>query len=165
MSSYYDNELVSHMKTIKIGDVTIISQIDNNTELMMENFQFKNGRVCFTEKQNKKYIMSSSSLISCDVISFINELIQENIFELNEKIVSAAIVGIYVVSTLIGGMIIGKLTKSKRYLWGMVLGIIYFVLLLLITLGVYRTLNGDSVSIVTSLILCAGGGMTGGMIS
>ena len=35
-------------------------------------------------------------------------------FELNEKIVSAAIVGIYVVSTLIGGMIIGKLTKSKR---------------------------------------------------
>ena len=82
-------------------------------------------------------------------------------FELNEKIVSAAIVGIYVVSTLIGGMIIGKLTKSKRYLWGMVLGILYFVLLLLITLGVYRTLNGDSVSIVTSLILCAGGGMTG----
>lgn len=86
-------------------------------------------------------------------------------FELNEKIVSAAIVGIYVVSTLIGGVIIGKLTKSKWYLWGMVLGIIYFVLLLLITLGVYRTLNGDSVSIVTSLILCAGGGMTGGMIS
>ena len=87
MSSYYDNELVSHMKTIKIGDVTIISQIDNITELMMENFQFKNGRVCFTEKQNKKYIMYSSSLISCDVISFINELIQENIFELNEKII------------------------------------------------------------------------------
>ena len=86
-------------------------------------------------------------------------------FELNEKIVSAAIVGIYVVSTLIGGVIIGKLTKSKRYLWGMVLGIIYFVLLLFITLGVYRTLNGDSVSIVRSLILCAGGGMTGGMIS
>ena len=86
-------------------------------------------------------------------------------FELNEKIVSAAIVGIYVVSTLIGGVIIGKLTKPKRYLWGMVLGILYFVLLLLITLGVYRTLNGDRVSIVTSLILCAGGGMTGGMIS
>ena len=59
-------------------------------------------------------------------------------FELNEKIVSAAIVGIYVVSTLIGGMIIGKLTKSKRYLWGMVLGILYFVLLLLITLGICR---------------------------
>lgn len=86
-------------------------------------------------------------------------------FELNEKIVSAAIVGIYVVSTLIGGIIIGKLTREKRYLWGMILGILYFALLLVITLGVYRTLNGDSVSIVTSLILCAGGGMAGGMIS
>lgn len=86
-------------------------------------------------------------------------------FELNEKIVSAAIVGIYVVSTLVGGIIIGKLTKEKRYLWGMMLGVIYFALLLVITLGVYRTLNGDSVSVVTSLILCAGGGMAGGMIS
>lgn len=86
-------------------------------------------------------------------------------FELNEKIVSAAIVGIYVVSTLIGGIIIGKLTGEKRYLWGMILGILYFALLLVITLGVYRTLNGDSVSIITSLILCAGGGMAGGMIS
>lgn len=86
-------------------------------------------------------------------------------FELNEKIVSAAIVGIYVVSTLIGGIIIGKLTREKRYLWGMILGILYFALLLVITLGVYRTLNGDSVSIITSLILCAGGGMAGGMIS
>lgn len=86
-------------------------------------------------------------------------------FELNEKIVSAAIVGIYVVSTFIGGMIIGKLTGEKRYLWGMILGILYFALLLVITLGVYRTLNGDSVSIITSLILCAGGGMAGGMIS
>ena len=123
----------------------------------MENMQ-KNIKVIWWIKSLlASYIVTGRSLL---VLTFFMYK-----FELNEKIVSAAIVGIYVVSTLIGGMIIGKLTKSKRYLWGMVLGIIYFVLLLLITLGVYRTLNGDSVSIVTSLILCAGGGMTGGMIS
>lgn len=123
----------------------------------MENMQ-KNIKVIWWIKLLlASYIVTGISLL---VLTFFMYK-----FELNEKIVSAAIVGIYVVSTLIGGMIIGKLTKSKRYLWGMVLGIIYFVLLLLITLGVYRTLNGDSVSIVTSLILCAGGGMTGGMIS
>ena len=123
----------------------------------MENMQ-KNIKVIWWIKSLlPSYIVTGISLL---VLTFFMYK-----FELNEKIVSAAIVGIYVVSTLIGGMIIGKLTKSKRYLWGMVLGIIYFVLLLLITLGVYRTLNGDSVSIVTSLILCAGGGMTGGMIS
>ena len=114
-------------------------------------------------QKNIKVIWWIKSLLASYIVTGISLLVLTFFmykFELNEKIV-----GIYVVSTLIGGMIIGKLTKSKRYLWGMVLGIIYFVLLLLITLGVYRTLNGDSVSIVTSLILCAGGGMTGGMIS
>ena len=114
-------------------------------------------------QKNIKVIWWIKSLLASYIVTGISLLVLT--FFMYEKIVSAAIVGIYVVSTLIGGMIIGKLTKSKRYLWGMVLGIIYFVLLLLITLGVYRTLNGDSVSIVTSLILCAGGGMTGGMIS
>lgn len=85
--------------------------------------------------------------------------------ELNEKIVSAGIIAIYFTSTLIGGIVIGKLVRVKRFLWGMMLGILYFALLLLITLGVYRTLNGDGINLVTTLLLCAGGGMTGGMIS
>ena len=83
-------------------------------------------------------------------------------FELNEKAVSAAIVAIYIIATLLGGIIIGKFAKVRRYLWGMGLGIGYFALLLLITLGVYRTLNGDAANLVTTLILCAGGGMAGG---
>lgn len=86
-------------------------------------------------------------------------------FELDEKIVSAAIVAIYVVSTLIGGIIIGKLVRVRRFLWGIGLGVLYFALLLLITLGVYHTLNGNGANLMTTLILCAGGGMAGGMIS
>ena len=85
--------------------------------------------------------------------------------ELNEKAVSAAIVAIYIVSTLIGGIIIGKFARVRRYLWGLGLGIGYFALLLLITLGGYRTLNGDAANMVTTFVLCAGGGMAGGMLS
>ena len=85
--------------------------------------------------------------------------------ELIEKAVSAAIVAIYIVSTLIGGIIIGKFARVRRYLWGLGLGIGYFALLLLITLGVYRTLNGDAANLVTTFVLCAGGGMAGGMLS
>ena len=85
--------------------------------------------------------------------------------ELNEKMVSAAIVAIYVMATLIGGILIGKMAKVKRFIWGVGLGIAYFALLLLITLGVYHTLNGDGANLVTTFILCAGGGMVGGMIS
>ncbi len=85
--------------------------------------------------------------------------------ELNEGIVSASIVGIYVLSTLAGGFIIGRLVRVRRFLWGLGLGVVYFYLLLLITLGVYRGLNGDGANLVTTLILCAGGGMGGGMLS
>lgn len=119
-------------------------------------------------QKNMKVIWWIKSLLAAYIVTGILLLILTFFmykFELNEKIVSAAIVGIYVASTFAGGIIIGKLVGEKRYLWGMVLGIMYFALLLVITLGVYRTLNGDSVSIVTSLILCAGGGMAGGMIS
>ena len=86
-------------------------------------------------------------------------------FELNEKAVSAAIVAIYIMATLLGGIVIGKFARVRRYLWGLGLGIGYFALLLLITLGVYRTLNGDAAKMGTTVILCAGGGMAGGMLS
>ena len=86
-------------------------------------------------------------------------------FELNEQIVSGAILGVYVVSTFVGGIIIGKLKKAMRVLWGMGIGVLYFALLLVITLGIYRGLNGDSANLLTTFILCAGGGMAGGMVS
>ncbi len=85
--------------------------------------------------------------------------------ELNEKSVSAAVIAIYVLSTLVGGIVIGKLARVRRFAWGLGLGCAYFILLLLITLGVYHTLSGDGVHLVTTFILCAGGGMAGAMIS
>ena len=62
--------------------------------------------------------------------------------ELNEKAVSAAIVAIYVISTLIGGIAIGKMAKVRRFLWGMGLGLVYFALLLLkSTPGWYNSIS------------------------
>ena len=86
-------------------------------------------------------------------------------FELDEQLVSAAIVAIYVLATMAGGLVIGKLVKVRRFLWGLGLGAAYFALLMLITLGVYHTLNGTAVNMITAFILCSGGGMIGGMIS
>ena len=86
-------------------------------------------------------------------------------FELDEQLVSAAIVAIYVLATMAGGLVIGKLVKVRRFLWGLGLGAAYFALLMLITLCVYHTLNWNSVNMITAFILCSGGGMIGGMIS
>lgn len=85
--------------------------------------------------------------------------------EIGEKMVSAGIVAIYVLSTLVGGLFLGKMARTKRFIWGISLGILYFLLLLLITLGVYHTMNADAGTLITTGILCVGGGMIGGMIS
>ena len=86
-------------------------------------------------------------------------------FKLDEQIVVGGIVAIYVVSTFIGGMIIGKLTQIKRYLWGLLIGTLYFLLLFLISYGVYREFQTNGISMVTTVLLCVGGGMLGGMAS
>ena len=86
-------------------------------------------------------------------------------FELDEQKVTAGIVVIYVVSTFVGGFILGKFIKVKKFAWGLALGVAYFALLFFISLGVYRGIDGNLSNILTTFLMCAGGGMFGGMIS
>ena len=84
---------------------------------------------------------------------------------LSEENVNAGIILTYVISTFAGGFVIGKLTGVKRFLWGLLAGILYFALLLLISLGVYHSLQGEAGNLLTTFLLCAGGGRLGGMVS
>lgn len=84
---------------------------------------------------------------------------------LSEENINAGIILTYVISTFSGGFVIGKLTGMKKFLWGLLLGVVYFVLLLLISFGIYHSLQSDPMSLATTFLLCAGGGMLGGMIS
>ena len=84
---------------------------------------------------------------------------------LSEENVNAGFIIVYVISTFSGGFVIGKLTGMRKFLWGLLLGVIYFVLLLLISLGIYHSFQADLMNLATTFLLCAGGGMLGGMIS
>ena len=86
-------------------------------------------------------------------------------FELDESAVLGSVVAIYVVSTFVGGFIIGKLIPKRKFLWGMILGLVYFALLLLISYGVYRDFNTNGLNVITTVLLCVGGGMLGGMLA
>lgn len=86
-------------------------------------------------------------------------------FKLDEQIVISGIVAIYTISTFIGGFIIGKLTQVKKFVWGMGIGCIYFLLLFLISYGVYREFNTNGLNVITTIVLCVGGGTLGGMLS
>ena len=83
--------------------------------------------------------------------------------ELTENIVTIGIMVIYVVSGLLGGIIIGKRMKTRRFLWGILIGGAYFVVIgsLLMNQGI----SGDGLHVGMTLIMCMGAGMIGGMIS
>ena len=78
---------------------------------------------------------------------------------------TAGIIVIYVLSTFVGGFILGKLKRVKKFLWGLIMGVLYFVLLFLISFVVYRSFDGNGTNVMTTLLLCAGGGMLGGMLA
>lgn len=84
---------------------------------------------------------------------------------LNEKQVAIAVMAIYLLSTFIGGFVIGKLNQVRKFLWGMIVGICYFVLLLLVSVGVYHSLKNGGANAMTTLLLCIGGGLLGGMFA
>ncbi len=85
--------------------------------------------------------------------------------DLSEENVNAGIILIYVISTFSGGFVIGKLAGSKKFLWGLAAGVLYFVLLILISMGIYHSLDSELAALATTFLLCAGGGMLGGMVA
>ena len=84
---------------------------------------------------------------------------------LGEKFVSGAVIAIYVLATALGGMIAGKRMQSRRFLWGLLVGMAYFVILAVVSIIFDQGSIQVGRSFFTTLVLCAGGGMLGGMLS
>ena len=86
-------------------------------------------------------------------------------FEIGEKMVSFGITATYFIGTVIGGFYTGKRTKEKKYLWGLLLGILYIGIILGASFCVNQGLDSISTSLITTSLLCILGGMVGGMLS
>lgn len=86
-------------------------------------------------------------------------------FGLGEKVVSIAIIAIYVVATFFAGFVAGKRMESRRFLWGLVMGCAYFLVLAVVSFAAGKGDMQVGSSFFTTLVLCAGGGMLGGMLS
>ncbi len=86
-------------------------------------------------------------------------------FELTEKVVSVWIIGIYILVTFLAGFLAGKREGSRKFLWGLLLGGLYFLILIVISLTVNQGMGEVGGNFFTVLILCCGSGMLGGMLS
>ncbi|MCM1113832.1 MAG: TIGR04086 family membrane protein [Muribaculum sp.] len=85
--------------------------------------------------------------------------------ELSERPVAVAIIVIYVVATFFAGFVTGKKLGNRKFLWGLLMGAAYFVVLALVSLAVRQSPDALGNSFFTTMALCAGGGMLGGMVS
>lgn len=86
-------------------------------------------------------------------------------FSLQEKVVNIAIIVVYIAVTFFAGFIAGKRMGSRRFVWGLVMGVLYFTVLALVSLIVNRSLQDVASNFMTVFLLCAGSGMLGGMVS
>lgn len=86
-------------------------------------------------------------------------------FSLSEKAVTVAIIAIYVVITFLCGLLAGKHADRKRFLWGILAGVLYFLILMLVSVMVDHGVDNVTGNIATVFVLCAGSGMLGAMLS
>ncbi len=86
-------------------------------------------------------------------------------FELGESIIDGGIVVTYILSCFLGGFLMGKIQKTRKFLWGMVIGCTYYVILLAVSLLMKQNSIELGGSLFTSMVMCVGSGMLGGMLS
>ena len=75
------------------------------------------------------------------------------------------LIAVYIISGFLGGFLIGKRTKSKKFLWGFLIGLMYFLILLAVSFALYKGMPGDWMHLLTTLVLCTAAGTVGGMVS
>lgn len=84
---------------------------------------------------------------------------------LDEDKVNFAITLTYILASSVGGLVIGKCMKEKKYLWGLLQGALYVGIILLTSILVSHGNDVVSTRGLSTVILCICGGMLGGMIS
>ncbi|MBD5445422.1 MAG: TIGR04086 family membrane protein [Lachnospiraceae bacterium] len=107
--------------------------------------------------------MLVSYLLTAGLLLFLALMLYR--FGLSEKVVSIGIIVIYIAVTFLAGFIAGKRAGEKKFLWGLAMGCIYFLILTAVSVIVNRGIEDAASSLVTVFLLCGGSGMLGGMLS
>lgn len=84
---------------------------------------------------------------------------------ISENVVDLGVVFIYLLSSAIGGFFIGKCMEVRRMLWGLLIGFLYAVILLILSLLVRGNAQGIVESGLLNTLICLGGGAIGAFCS
>ena len=85
--------------------------------------------------------------------------------EISETVFRVWLIAVYIVSGFAGGFLIGKRAKSRKFLWGFLIGAVYFAILFGVSLILHKGLDEDVMHLFTTAVLCLAYGTVGGMLS
>lgn len=85
-------------------------------------------------------------------------------WNVGDEIIRGGVVFAYVISCFIYGILVSGQHAGKKYLWGILAGAVYYVILLIVSMIWNRAVFTSIPGILPALFLCLAGGMLGGMM-
>jgi len=112
-------------------------------------------------------VLIKAVLISGIITAIILFILSLLLYKVNigDNIIKIGVVVTYIVSCFVGGFLSGKGIRERKFLWGLICGGIYVAIILMISLVLGGQKDGNIVNYMTTVLLCLGSGMLGGMIS
>jgi putative membrane protein (TIGR04086 family) len=159
----FTSKTLGSQKSYKFKMACVLTQAEKEVYMKKETLHR------FTNEEGKIPI---SFLLKCLVFSYIITGILLLLlafllfrFDVSEKFLAGGIFVIYICSTFFAGFLAGKKLKNRKSLWGLVLGLAYYIVLVSISLIVNHSLGDLTFNFFSSLIFCVGGGMLGEKIA
>jgi len=84
---------------------------------------------------------------------------------LREEQINLAVYAVYLIACLAGGITAGKALRNRRFFWGLLSGLLYFLVLFAVSWLMKQGGPPDTDRSLTVLAFCAAGGMLGGILS
>lgn len=84
---------------------------------------------------------------------------------LKEGQIQLAVYATYIITCFLGGLMMGKGIRQRRFFWGLVLGLLYFAVLWLVSAALNKGIDSSFQQVVLVMGMCSIGGAVGGMFS
>ena len=84
--------------------------------------------------------------------------------KMDEKYIDIINIAIYIISTFFAGYLASKAKKQHKIVWGLLVGLGYFLVLCIISVILNHTISPLSGNFITTLMICGLGGMAGTLV-
>ena len=105
------------------------------------------------------------SILGGYVVTFLGILILALLlfmFQISENTVNIVIIAIYISSCFLTGIVVGKRIGTRKFLWGMMSGFFYYMLLFGFSVYLDKNIGNNALNV---FLICTGSSTLGGMVS